>query len=549
MRIITGDECGLLKEVIPELSRCPDGSGKASAGIAQPATDEGVSRVLENNDVDNGTSKMRRSRGVVGMTFVPPQQNNNDNNNLAQYCALRVDGSVERWQGQIPQNGESTNFKNNVSSKSAGRYTKTHSWNNVFHNQQKEEEKGESNKNVGRPIAIVGSSSSSTNKKVIACCTSMGKVTIMDMFNLEKGVVAQYSAFNVNENNNKITVTKGSFQNRDIATSMAMDPAPESNRIAIGGRERETILLDMETGKQIWKAKNLPRDPQTLLEKPIWGTAIEFLSMDNVESSHSNLLVVGTAYKELRIYDIRASSVQRRPIMFTSDKDKERIVQHRITAVCPLSKSNSIVVGDAAGYMQTVDLRNLKRGVVGRYNGPSGSVRQIVQHESLDILACVGLDRMLRTYDTNNRKMLDCIYLKQRLNSMLFLNDPTWSSSSDRKNAIYGNDNENGGEWGKTSDMDENGDIDQEDDVQVYVDSDEEQPPPNTNGEQNKTESSSSEAETDSSDDDDDDDDDESDDFESDSEDSDIEENVVVGSKKNYNGSKKNSPAAKRRRP
>ena len=55
----------------------------------------------------------------------------------------------------------------------------------------------------------------------------------------------------------------------------------------------------------------------------------------------------------------------------------------------------------------------------GRLLGPAGSVSPIVKHESLPIVACVGLDRMLRTYDIVKRKQLDCIYLKQRLNCML----------------------------------------------------------------------------------------------------------------------------------
>ena len=237
MRILTGDECGLLKETIPELSRCSD-----SAGVTQPASDEGVSRL----DYDGSPGTMSRSRGLVGMTFVPCH----DGDDIA-YSALRVDGSVERWQGSIPKEVGKSGI-----SKSAGRYQMTHSWKNIFATNGKTAGDTKHSPTVGRTTAIAGSKSSSSDpKNIIACCTSMGRISVMDMFHLEKGVVAQYDAFKVNANNDRITVTKGKFQNRDIATSMAIDPA-DSSRIAIGGRERETILLDIETGKNLWKVSD-----------------------------------------------------------------------------------------------------------------------------------------------------------------------------------------------------------------------------------------------------------------------------------------------------
>ena len=215
--------------------------------------------------------------------------------------------------------------------------------------------------------------------------------------------------------------------------------------------------------------------------------------MDNSDSSNSNLLVVGTAYKELRIYDVRANSIQRRPVLFTSDKDKERIVEHRITAVCPLSKYHSVIVGDAAGFMCSVDLRNIQHGVKGRYNGPAGSIRQIVQHESLPIVACVGLDRMLRTFETRKRKMLDCVYLKQRLNCMLFCSDSTWGSSDGSSNNTSGEQVDS-----NAAVVDEEGSINDEDDVQDYINSDDETKS-GSSDENSSSEESDSGSESDSS--------------------------------------------------
>lgn len=59
MHLITGDECGLMKESIPELSRTNDPDGKQT--LAQVAV--GVSRI------GDGGLDMNRSRGIVDMSF------------------------------------------------------------------------------------------------------------------------------------------------------------------------------------------------------------------------------------------------------------------------------------------------------------------------------------------------------------------------------------------------------------------------------------------------------------------------------------------------
>jgi len=79
--------------------------------------------------------------------------------------------------------------------------------------------------------------------------------------------------------------------------------------------------------------------------------------------------------------------------------------------------SNQLVVGDAAGFLYSLDMRTLEKSRKGNLNlarivGPAGSIRQVVKHQSLPMIATVGLDRMLRTYDVKKRKQLDCVYLK-----------------------------------------------------------------------------------------------------------------------------------------
>jgi ribosome biogenesis protein NSA1 len=221
----------------------------------------------------------------------------------------------------------------------------------------------------------------------------------------------------------------------------------------------------------------LPQNPQTLLQQPIWATAIEFLSKtDTAPINGSNeLLAIGTAYEQLQIYDIRSNATQRRPVLYTPewDSNKENILEHRVTSLCQID-SNRIVVGDAAGYIHTLDLRKITnkhgrsvRASTGRFNGPAGSIRQIVKHETLPIIACVGLDRMMRTFDINKRKQLDCVYLKQRLNALLFCADGTWSNNSSADD----DDDEDEEGSGNESETEDEGDVEDEDVVEDYVDS------------------------------------------------------------------------------
>lgn len=206
----------------------------------------------------------------------------------------------------------------------------------------------------------------------------------------------------------------------------------------------------------------------------MWSTAIQFLSDDSIPSIAQkknnkssticdDLLVVGTAYKQIQIFDIRT---QRRPILLM----KDGVLEHRVTALCQLNQ-NHIVVGDTAGYMHMLDLRKIK-DPVGRYTGPSGSVKEIVRHPYLPILACVGLDRMLRTYDIHTKKVIDKIYLKQRLTSCLFCFDGALKQKIHGTTNAETNDVNPSEEGWKT--LAESGDVDEEDDVRDYVDSDDE---------------------------------------------------------------------------
>mmetsp|Transcript_17655 Transcript_17655/g.20099 ORF Transcript_17655/g.20099 Transcript_17655/m.20099 type:complete len:235 (+) Transcript_17655:107-811(+) len=233
MRIITGDECGVLKESIPELSRPKENVKEAKLPI-----DLGVSRIA--GDVET----MCRSRGIVDLSFCRSSELDTDDvsGNLS-FCALRANGTLERWDGVAP-------FTSKPDRLCGGSYKKTHSIDNIFQMKDKKEA------HVGRPIAMSSilryqHCADIARSNIVACCSSVGVVSIFDTHQMEKGIRAQYSAYGKSGKDPVLTYTKGKFTNRDMATVMAMDF--DAKRVVIGGRERAATMLDVETGEKIWK--------------------------------------------------------------------------------------------------------------------------------------------------------------------------------------------------------------------------------------------------------------------------------------------------------
>lgn len=419
MRILTGDECGLLKETIPEKCRPKQKQpqqDQSNNNKQKLSTIDGVHRIDPNES-------QRRARGVVDLALTNPSKTS--------YAALRANGSVQLWESR-------ESFKEDFA-----KYTCTGLVSNVFERSDDEDTQQQAQ---GRPIAL----DSLVEQNRLCAADSLGNISILKI-NTETtpSVVASYSPF-AKQSQQTLSYTKGSYTNHNVCSAMAVDTRGE--RVAIGGRERETRLLDIHTGNVVWKAKNLPPDPQTLLQHPIWSTALAFLSDDN-----NNTMACGTAFAQVRLYDVRINAKQKRPIAYTP----QGLLTHRVTALCQ-SDQHELTVGDAAGGLFAIDMRNMKNKPkyhlnLSRFVGPVGSIRQVVKHPTLPILAAVGLDRMLRTFDVVKRKQLDCIYMKQRLNAVLFCNDESWSVEDDKNTDVV----EDG----------ESGDLNEEDQVQNYVDS------------------------------------------------------------------------------
>ena len=234
MRILTGDECGLLKESIPELSR-PRDDGKLPVDV-------GISCI------DNSVNKMCRSRGIVDLSFCQHDENVNGNSGTFGFCALRANGSVEHWEGVAP-------FQTREDRICGGSYKIVNTLEKVFDLKDKKEDFF-----PGRPISICSalqyqSTNNTSRSNIVACCSSMGMVSIIDSNHMDQGVRAHYDAYSKSNNNDKLSYIKGNFENKDKATAMMMDH--EAKRIVIGGRERAATMLDVETGDKIWKVSLL----------------------------------------------------------------------------------------------------------------------------------------------------------------------------------------------------------------------------------------------------------------------------------------------------
>jgi hypothetical protein len=524
MRIITGDECGLLKEVIPELSRPPTTTGSASihSGNARPsATSIQAAAAAQMMQQQQGgglissssssavrkieeSEEQSRQRGVISMAFVPSTTLNDDamedDTSLSsdfRFATLRMNGVVQLWTGSRSRGNDEGHV-------TPAAYKKIGLCQTVLRdvtttNQRRSEEENENDASSSfvdgnntsstnnsdttitgwsahqpiRPIAMVSSrkhdttnNSSNSNNPILACADSMGNISLLNSNNLQKGIVSTYNAYDLStnqiiqaqgskdnrksptSNNAVLTYTKGRYANTSICT--ALELCHGGTQLAVGGRERGVRVLDLESGKLIWKAKNLPSDPQTLLQQPQWTTCIQSITMDGNSGGDSggNLLATGTAYKQVQIYDIRTSSTTRRPVLYTP----EHLFTHRITSLCQLhnhtNNTTLLAIGDSTGDCHLVDMRRMHSGKqysarkqsakeeigLGRLVGPGGSIRELVVHPTLPYLACVGLDRKLWTWDVNKRKMMDCVYLKQRLNCALFCGDDSWSDGGGDNN-------------------------------------------------------------------------------------------------------------------
>ena len=116
-----------------------------------------------------------------------------------------------------------------------------------------------------------------------------------------------------------------------------------------------------------------------------------------------------------------------------------------------MARDDSVLyTGDTTGRVSRVDLRTLR--LSGTYKGNTGSVRDIAIHPTLPRLATVGLDRIMRVFDSESRQQLHRVYLRQQLNAVLF--------TSEEEVKMFAEEESEESDVDNVSDMNESSDMD-----------------------------------------------------------------------------------------
>ncbi|KAL5060402.1 hypothetical protein RYX36_032006 [Vicia faba] len=171
-----------------------------------------------------------------------------------------------------------------------------------------------------------------------------------------------------------------------------------------GGKGVEVNIWDLDNYTKIWNAKSPPKNSLGIFT-PTWFTSVSYLSKDDHRK-----FVAGTNNHQVRLYDI---SAQRRPVLSIDFRETP------IKALAEDIDGNTIYLGNGFGDMASVDIRTGK--MLGCFTGKcSGSIKSIVRHPELPVVASCGLDGYLRLWDTKTRQLLSSVFLKQHILHVVF---------------------------------------------------------------------------------------------------------------------------------
>ncbi|CAP26013.2 Protein CBG05554 [Caenorhabditis briggsae] len=229
-----------------------------------------------------------------------------------------------------------------------------------------------------------------------------------------------------------------------------MRGSEEKPEVVTGGMKNLLKTWNLETGQQVWSARNVPPD-MLGLEIPIMITDARFIPGQNT-------ILEATKLHEMRVYDPRA---QRRPV------NKLKFMENPIMCTSLTNKTNQVLAANSIGEMGLFDLRS-KVHPMCKFKGQAGSIRSIDGHPTMPLAASVGIDRFLRVHDLQTRKLIHKIYCKTRLNRVLLRNE--LSILNDRKNAAKKEVDEDETEYGNMTqdgyrDSEDEDDVIEEDDV------------------------------------------------------------------------------------
>ena len=132
-----------------------------------------------------------------------------------------------------------------------------------------------------------------------------------------------------------------------------------------------------------------------------------------------------------------------------------------------MARDDSVLyTGDTTGRVSRIDLRTLR--LSGTYKGNTGSVRDIAIHPTLPRLATVGLDRIMRVFDSESRQQLHRVYLRQQLNAVLFTSEEEVKMFAEEESEE--SDVDNAGDVNEASDMSDATDTNEENNTEEKTD-------------------------------------------------------------------------------
>jgi ribosome biogenesis protein NSA1 len=302
--------------------------------------ENGLLKVVESsNPVYTSYGLQSRSVGVAGMSVCRMY---NEEGVSQAFSALRVDGSAELWQYDFSES---------------------------------------------RMLLDSTVSTGLTNPTGIQECPSVGLVA--------------------HSEDGKMVVMKKGEDGLEVAASFSTagpvtaSACCQGGGVAIGGRENDLQLYDLNTLKQVWKAKNVANDYLSL-RVPVWVADVAFTTPS--ESLAGATILTGTRHKHVRGYDTRIQDSQKPTFTFEIGGD------YGVTAIQPSADGHGVYVGEASGGLFLFDIRTQRRAHTLK-PGPVGSIRQLTMSDDGTHLACVGLDRYARIYSTRSHKAVAHVYV------------------------------------------------------------------------------------------------------------------------------------------
>ncbi|KAN0038197.1 hypothetical protein ACTA71_000369 [Dictyostelium dimigraforme] len=212
---------------------------------------------------------------------------------------------------------------------------------------------------------------------------------------------------------------------------------PSKDKFAFGGKDVNLTIWDLEKQVKTYVAKF--KHDFLNLQEPVSINVVKYMNEDKI--------IIGSDFR-IKAYDLRSKTNRSSFLDVSFSKHPIQAIQYTN------QREHYFYASDSIGKVFSYDIRTGRQ--VGSFKDSTGSVKDIAIHPTLPLLATVGLDRFLRVYNLDNRKMLHKIFLKQRLSTVLFSKEePTneiaqeeeeiWKNLDENKNRVDNDNEENGG--------------------------------------------------------------------------------------------------------